>query len=267
MNQPEDTQSDRRRPWAFWLGFALLATVGAAALVRFAASPSAANEAAAAERLKGMRALVVQDSRREHVASLNLSTLRSEEDQAEAFELLADLPYLTALDISGLAPTSEQLDVVASLGRLQSLTANRVALTDDDLAQIGRLSRLESFNATGARVEGTRLQSLAGLGELRVLNLAGSEVSGGLGVLAALPKLNWLVLSDCEIEDDSLAHLADAPNLSRLTLTGSRYPEASLERLRRSNPGIQIDSGPREPTAEESQPETASVDESEQDES
>ena len=220
-----------------------------------------AAEAAAAARLKELGALVVMDGAREHVASVNFAAIRDEEKRAAAFEQLTKLPYLAALDISRTNPTAEHLKGVASAKRLRSLTASGVPLTDDGAKLLSELSGVESLQLAGSEITSEGLAALCKCRQVKVLNLSGSNINGGLEPLSRLPELNWLVLNDVTVEDDSLAALANAGSLARLSLNGSSYPTESLDRLAAAKPAMQIDRDPAESPAETESAETESAEE------
>ena len=200
------------------------AALGLTALLSGCGGVDDSAEAPAAARLKELGVLVVMDAGREHVASVNFAAVQDEQKRAEAFLQLGRLPYLTALDVSRTNPTREHLETLASATRLQSLTASNVPLTDEDLLLLAGLSRIESLQLPGTGVTAAGVETLGRFRSVKILNLSATKVNGGLEPLARLPELNWLVLNQVTIEDDSLASLAPRPKLGAVKPNGQHLP-------------------------------------------
>ncbi len=53
--------------------------------------------------------------------------------------------------------------------------------------------------------------------------------------------LNWLLLSDTEITDAGLEHLAGMKSLSRLTINGTKVTPKGIDRLKKALPRLTVD--------------------------
>lgn len=94
---------------------------------------------------------------------------------------------------------------------------------DDDFRRLGQLSRLKTLSV-GAGLSDATLPLLAGLSELEVLQTNLSRMTDeGTKALLPLKKLKNLKLfhPDKAFTGAGLAHLADLPDLERLTVAGS----------------------------------------------
>jgi hypothetical protein len=196
---------------------------------------------AAANKLRDLGVLIVLDSSGGHVASVNLSTVTSPEALGEAIDQLPPLAKLTSLDASRTVINDAQLATIAQLGSLTSLALNETAVTGEGVHQLERLKYLQVLYLASTPLANGALDSFAAMHGLRILDLSATKVSGQLGPLAAVPRLEWLVLRNLSLETGALGKLADNANLKRLTLTGSRYDADSLDKLRQARPDLSVD--------------------------
>jgi hypothetical protein len=198
-------------------------------------------ELAAASKLRELGVLVVLDSSGAHVASVNLSTVTSPEALGQAIDQLAPLLELTSLDASRTAINDSQLATIAKLNSLTSIALNETAITDEGVRQLRPLKNLQVLYLASTPLTDGALESIAAVTGLRILDLSATKVRGQLGALAALPRLEWLVLRNLSLSTSALGKLADNVNLKRLTLTESRYDADSLNKLRQERPELSID--------------------------
>ena len=114
--------------------------------------------------------------------------------------------------------------IVEKDGAATSVEAGDVSKwTDDDFRRLGQLSRLKTLSV-GAGLSDTTLPLLAGLSELEVLQTNLSRMTDeGTKALLPLKKLKNLKLfhPDKSFTGAGLAHLAELPDLERLTVAGS----------------------------------------------
>lgn len=201
-----------------------------------------AAETAATEQLKSMGALATLGPDRKSVKSVSLLTLRSKDDLGEAVGLLKSLPKLTNLDLKGTELTGDLMAEVSRSKGLISLTLSRTQVTDEDVTHLVGLRNLQSLFLSGTNVTGASMPTIAKLSKLRILDLTESTVTGGLAPLAKLPQLDWLLLRDMRIDDDSLGALGKSKSLKRLSLQGSTVAnEKSLDTLRAERSGISVE--------------------------
>jgi hypothetical protein len=202
---------------------------------------ASARELAAKSALADLGALVVMDGSRKHVASLNLSTISDAEKVDKALEHVPHLIYLSSFDASRTPIRDEQLQQVATLSGLEALTLTSTSISDAGIAHLAPLKKLQALHLTGTKISSSGLNALSPLEGLKVLDLSATAVSGNLGQLSSLPQLDWLVLRNLTLEDDALGELAGCQRLRRLSLEGSQYDQESMEKLRQSQPTINVD--------------------------
>jgi Leucine-rich repeat (LRR) protein len=176
-----------------------------------------------------------------NVGSVNLSTVTSAEALGEAIDQLPPLAKLTSLDASRTTINDAQLATIAKLESLTSLALNETAVTNEGVRQLERLKNLQVLYLASTPVTDGALGSIAAMNGLRILDLSATNVAGQLGPLAALPRLEWLVLRNLSLQAIALDKLADNANLKRLTLTGSRYDAGSLDKLRQARTDLSVD--------------------------
>lgn len=126
--------------------------------------------------------------------------------EAEALDLLSDLPHLRRLKFIGAS--IQDKDVVRLKGlSLAKLTFVDTPLSDDCLDSVARLDLRELWlDHTQITDEG--LKQLAPLKNLEVLNLIGTAVSDdGLESLKQLPSLKHVMLQDTRVTQAAVAQL------------------------------------------------------------
>jgi hypothetical protein len=229
-----------RARWLPVIAIAACVLIGLLAWWLWHQRQATARELAAKSALADLGVLVVMDGSRKHVASLNLSTLPDGEKLDKALEHVPHLIHLSSFDASRTSIRDEQLKQVATLSGLEALTLTSTSISDAGLAHIAGLKNLQALHLTGTKVSSSGLNALSSLEGLKVLDLSETAVSGNLGQLSSLPQLNWLVLRNLTLKDDALGELAGCQQLSRLSLGGSQYDQESLEKLRQSQPTIDV---------------------------
>ena len=229
-----------RASWLPVIGIAACVLIALLAWWLWQGRQATARELAAKSALTDLGALVVMDGNRKHAASLNLSTLTDAEKLDEALEYVPHLIHLSSFDASRTPIRDEQLKQVGTLSGLEGLTLTSTSITDAGIAHLAPLKKLQALHLTGTKVSSSGLNALSSLEGLKVLDLSATAVSGNLGQLSSLPQLDWLVLRNLTLEDDALGGLAGCQRLRRLSLEGSQYDQESLEKLRQSQPKIDV---------------------------
>lgn len=230
------------KPRQRWITAALLLVAIAAGVIWYWQSQQAlGREHDARLILDELGAVVVMDGPRRHVASLNLSTLKTTEDLAVAIEVLPDLLWLTSLDASRTVIDDTSLSAVDHLRRLNSLVLSGTAISDAGVARLKSLKELNSLMLARTKITSTALPSISRLRSLKILDLTGTGVTGGLEPLADLPQLEWLLLRNLSLEDGALVALAQCPGLHRLSLENSTYSAESLKVLLDKAPSLAVD--------------------------
>lgn len=199
-------------------------------------------ERLAAERLQSLGVLVTKGPDRKSVTSAALVTLKDGNDLTEAVGLLKDLSKLTSLDLRGTALTDAHMVDVARAKSVLSLTLTQTSLSDTGVAHLAGMRKLQSLYLNETKVSGASIMPLSKLSQLRILDLSATKVAGGLGPLAELPQLDWLLLRNLSINDDSLATLGKSQSLKRLSLGGSEISnKKSLDVLRAERSEIAVE--------------------------
>lgn len=134
--------------------------------------------------------------------------------------------------------TDATLALVAKLPGLERLILHGCPITDDGLVHLAGLTRLKELNLADCPITDAGLSSLSGLANLEVLNLASSfgdspQIKGhGLAALAALTKLQVLVLDKNLVDDAGLSALQNLKGLRELYLEQTRVLGPGLANLR-----------------------------------
>jgi hypothetical protein len=179
-------------------------------------------------------------------AADELGLLRGTQDATAIAALVERLPEtLLALSIAGhevegaLAPVLGRTWLGGAtlraqterLGRLESLCLAGTQVDDRALEAIPASTRLASLDLSYTPCSGTGVRPLlercgGGLRQLRLVQTrVDVEFVESLGAAVALPRLEMLDLTDCDLDGDALVHLAGAADLPRLeTLRLSRCP-------------------------------------------
>ena len=149
---------------------------------------------------------------------VGLKTLNLQNSAAADFTVLADLPALTSLDVTGSQlgsegvaaigsiPTLTELHLgscgVSSLDDLAGLTALTVLDAPDnrisDISALAAMPSLQEVNLSGNRI--TSISPLTAATQLTVLDLSGNQF-GSLGAISANTALTSLNISSCGISD------------------------------------------------------------------
>ncbi len=131
-------------------------------------------------------------------------------DAAGTFVDLPEFPLLESATVGGPGMADAALARLAGPGKLRQLSIDRAELTDAGLGPIGKLARLRALDLT----------RMPGLSDL-----------GVAPVLANLPPLKRLNLSQTGVGDASLAPLAGWPGIESLNLHRTRITDRTLALL------------------------------------
>ncbi|QDT69478.1 Leucine Rich repeats (2 copies) [Planctomycetes bacterium MalM25] len=236
-----------RRTFVLLMLTILVAALGAFGYVQSRNGQLAAREAEAKAELQKLGVFLTSSGSGEHVGNANLSLVRTPENFERAMELLADLPWLEVVALSGQQVNEEQLASLASLTKLDSLQVSNTGIGDSALAVLARFPALGSLHVNGNALTNACLDDLGSLTSLEVLDLSETDLSGDLAPLAGLTELNWLVLRGVPLDDAALATLAGLPKLKRLTLEEGQITREQYAKLQQGS-GLQVD-GMGEPAA------------------
>jgi len=147
---------------------------------------------------------------------------------------IAAIGGLTDVTLINAQINDDGLGLLAGLGNLSSLSIQRSGLvTDAGLVHLGRLPKLTSLGLLDLNVTDAGLARLADLTRLRVLDLRGCPqiTTAGLQRLRALKGLKVLRVRGYQIDDATLAMLKDFPNLAGLVVEEASISDAGLASL------------------------------------
>lgn len=119
-----------------------------------------------------------------------LTSLTIEAHSGLELSFLAEMPELTALDLSGSAVAAEDLPYIGGLGKLTDLNLSNCSLST--LSGLEGLTTLTALNLSGNSI--SDLSPLSGSKGLVTVNLQRNAVAG-FDALSGLPELTWLDLS------------------------------------------------------------------------
>ncbi|KAL6074657.1 hypothetical protein QOT17_004051 [Balamuthia mandrillaris] len=150
---------------------------------------------------------------------------------------LKNLKKLLVLNVSGTHFSF--LPYISRMKDLEVLDMSRVQFEEDEFAELSHLRKLRFLNLYCTPTGNKELEHVNGLNELRSLDLQDTCVTNKVitTVLSHLPMLSYLNLVNTYISDP-IASLAALPNLSCVTLFGSRVPKSVASKLK---DGMQVD--------------------------
>jgi hypothetical protein len=124
----------------------------------------------------------------------------------EALALLAGLPTITCLGLGGShALTDDGLRVLASVPNLRELDISGIPISDAGLEVLFELKKLETLNLAGTRVTDRGIGVLEANRTLRDVNLAWTSTGdGAIAALAGKPRLGRFMTGN-EVTDSGLA--------------------------------------------------------------
>ncbi len=147
--------------------------------------------------------------------------------------VLADLPYLTYLSLSGPAATDASLEHVKNLKQLRCLKLMDSNVSDEGLRCVSGLKSLEFLILDGTPVTGAGMSHLRGLEKIDELYLQGTNVTSAcLEDLAAIKSLRVLRLENTRVCGEGLVDLAKMPKLEIVSLQGTPTSDADLKFLK-----------------------------------
>ena len=146
-------------------------------------------------------------------------------------EAIAACPAATLLSLSGPTLSDESLVRLCELPALNhlSLEGQQIRLQFPGKRQFPR--SLTSLEISAPNVTDESLQSIAGLPQVNRVWIQGGQItSAGLAILAELPALNQLWLTDLKlIDDEALKRVATSPSLTEIRVSGcATTPQALI---------------------------------------
>ncbi len=149
----------------------------------------------------------------------------------EGLRTIAQMSSLRFLDLNGTPITDEGLQHLSVLTKLKRLSINDTHVTPEGLVHLAGMQDLENLYIYNTITDDSvkHVSRLKGLKQLSA-NLEISDES--VALLATLPSLEYLSLSDPRITDAALADIARMPSLTTLLFQGCSITDRGLTRLR-----------------------------------
>jgi hypothetical protein len=158
-----------------------------------------------------------------------------------AIDPVAPTHPVLGVDLHHTRVTDAELALLAALPRLRSLTLSGTAVTDASLNTVAGLSGLQTLLLNETRVTDAGLVQLQRLPDLKVLSLYHTQVTDeGLAALKDVKNLQDLTLSGPRITDRGLAHLAGVRNLRHLYLSQTGVSKTGAQQLKKALPKVEI---------------------------
>ena len=146
--------------------------------------------------------------------------------------MLADIPFLTWVEISAPNVTVACLEHLRKLPRLTSVRLFSSHIDGTWLTPLHRLPRLDHLLITKASIADDDWGNLAGITRLQHLNVSVPVSNQCLRAISQLPNLVFLVLEDVGIDDAMLVNLKPKPKEDfYLLLRWNPITDAGLEHL------------------------------------
>jgi hypothetical protein len=193
---------------------------------------------------------------------------------AAANHVLANLPKpkegaVAKADAPKVDPAMEKL-VKETIGRVEKSGASLMAIAqdtpelrfsalnvskefnDDKLAELKPIgSQIKWMDLARTQVTDKGLAHVAGMPNLTRLHLENTQVGdAGLDAIKGLAQLEYLNLYGTQVTDAGIAKLAGLKNLKKLFVWQSKVTDAGAAKLAAAIPGIDINTGWKEPQAQ-----------------
>lgn len=187
------------------------------------------------------------------------------ESLGEAFRTLTEI---SSLSFEGTRISGHLQKLIPPSNRLTYLSLEQTGVRSDELKMLRNTPNLERLSLRRTPLNDAGMGYVEELPELELLDVSSTDITDeATPYLSRLPKLNVLRLENTRITDAGLEKLrnmkgleeldlgltlvtpSSIPVLTRLNLTDrlvvpNRWPEAEIERLRRSLPGCDVSRSP-----------------------
>jgi len=196
------------------------------------------------------RGLTIDDSALKHLAGLRRvrSVLLNETGVTDAgMATVGKVATLQNVDLRGCTISNAGLEPLVALSQLKALRlsgeSGATSVDDDGMVHVAKMKNLKALLLDFLWVSEVGLEQLVGLDKLEELYLAKTLVGDdALATMSQFPRLKKLRISQCQFENEGLAHLAKVTTLEDLDLSennsinDSGMPHlAGLTKLKRLN--------------------------------
>lgn len=199
------------------------------------------SETDARDKLSEIGGIAGLDANQVHIASMMFTSAKPNENIDEAVALLADLPYLGHLELTGLNVTDEHMKTLTKLSRLNSVVLSQTQIGDEGAKLLSKLSKLDTLYIDETNITPVTMAVLAKQSKLKILDISGLDMTDHLEPLLALENLDWLLFKNSTINTAAADNIAKLPKLSRLSIQGSKISPEDLDRIKSAKPSLTID--------------------------
>ncbi|QDU74894.1 hypothetical protein Pan97_19140 [Bremerella volcania] len=140
---------------------------------------------------------------------------------------LKALPALESLTFAGATAGNQALEAVGELTQLESFREWHNTETSDGLKNLVKLKNLKSIRL------GQRLPSWG-------KDTPASFDNGSIAILAKIPSLESIELTEARLNYDSVIQPKDLPNLKKLIISQVDISKADVEKLKAAMPSVEI---------------------------
>lgn len=231
------------RPHVRWmLVFAALSVIGTGCSNKMSQAESDSREA-----LRELGAITVLDAEGIHVATLMMSSPTIQNKMDEAIPHVANLPYLTHLDVTGANLTDEHMKTIGGLKRLTSLVLSGTQVGDAGLKCVGRRG-IDALYVDNTKITPSSMDVIGDINTLKILDISSSDVMSNLAPITNLKNLEWLVIENTSIDKAAIDIIRELELLRRFSIKGSTVEIEDLSRLKSAKPSLMIDESAEQPS-------------------
>lgn len=150
----------------------------------------------------------------------------------EGLKVIATLPDLQLLKLSGLPISDDGLRHLLPLRKLRSLQLSQTRVSDAGLKTVAGFSDLEELRLASLPITDSGVKSLASLTKLRIVHLDRTEIgSEAIEFLRGRTELEELLIFDTKVDDRGLGMLEECSNLRNLSFSNTSTTDAGLRML------------------------------------
>jgi hypothetical protein len=129
-----------------------------------------------------------------------------------------------------------------TLPGLKSVCVQSKKITDEGLCLLSRLPELESLELVSVPVSRRGLECLSQMPRLRRLWLSRvPRVSDDISPLIGSRSLQTLVISDCDLGDEAMVHVAKLKALRTVSFVDTAVSSRAIEKLKADRPDVRVD--------------------------
>lgn len=168
------------------------------------------------KKLESLGVIVIRDSLTKMASVVHIS---AETNSDEVAQLVGQLIYLNAINITNANLTDEQAASWVNLKRVTSLNAASNPLTSKGIASIAQMTELDGLYLEQTSISGEGLEAILQLPHVKIININGTKLTDAdMKIIAGMKSLHWILAEDLNLTDACLPYFMDMPNLKTLTI-------------------------------------------------